>query len=367
MSTYINTHRRDGFSLVEILVGLVIGMIGLIVMLQVYSVSETQNRTTTSGTDAQQSGLIALVTIERDVRQAGLGFSSFPGMASNPAMGCNTLAYNENLPNPKTFPFRLVPLLITDGGGGASDQIRITYGTSADLGTPVSFTQPAAPSANYDVQKRLGFNVGDFVLAVEPGLDCTLAHITGLPGASNQVIHNSGSASYYNKPGGLGVTYCASGPPCSAQLLNLGQITVVDYAVQANNLTQTAFMIVAQAGLPVTLAENVVNIQAQYGVDSDGDNAVDSWVDATGAYANSATTPSAANIARIKAARIGVVARSALPEKPDPSVGCNITTVAPSVWVGGPAADLTATPDWSCYRYKVFQTIVPLRNMIWSE
>lgn len=369
MNTSRMLQKWRGFSLVEVMVGLVIGMIGLIVMLQVYAVSESQNRTSASGNDAQQNGLIALIAIERDVRQAGFGFTSFPGTTSNPAIGCTTRAYNQNLPSPSTFSFRLVPILISDGGGGVSDTIRVTYGASTDLAGPVSFTQPATPAANYAVEKKMGFNVGDFVLAVEPGQDCTLAQVTGLAAASDEIIHNSGSGSDFNPPGGLGVTYCAGGPPCPAspKLLNLGQVTLFDYAVNADNLTLTAFLVAAGAGTPVTLAENIVNIQAQYGVDTNNDSQVDAWRDATGGFANGAATPTAVDLMTIKAARIGVVARSALPEKADPVAGCNITPAAPSVWIGGPAVDLSATANWACYRYKVYQTIIPLRNMIWSE
>lgn len=367
MNTSRILQKWRGFSLVEVMVGLVIGMVGLIVMLQVYAVSESQNRTTTSGNDAQQNGLIALIAIERDVRQAGYGFTSFPGATSNPAMGCTTLAYNETLPSPSTLSFRLVPILITDGGGGVSDTIRVTYGTATDLAVPVAFTQPSGSAANYAVEKKMGFNVGDFVLAVEPGQDCTLVQVTGLAAASDVIIHNPGRESIYNSPGGLGVTYCTGGPCLTSKLLNLGQVTLFDYAVNADNLTLTAFLVAAGAGIPVTLAENIVNIQAQYGVDTNNDSQVDAWRDATGGFANSATTPTADDLMRIKAARIGVVARSALPEKADPVAGCNITPAAPSVWIGGPAVDLSATPNWACYRYKVYQTIIPIRNMIWSE
>ena len=31
----------------------------------------------------------------------------------------------------------------------------------------------------------------------------------------------------------------------------------------------------------------------------------------------------------------------------------------------GPIIDLRGDPDWQHYRYKVYQTIIPLRNSIW--
>ena len=71
------------------------------------------------------------------------------------------------------------------------------------------------------------------------------------------------------------------------------------------------------------------------------------------------------------AMQLAIVARSSQPEKPDPASGlCNITTNPPS-WIGGTVdlsgqVGLTAVAnDWKCYRYKVFEVTVPLRNVLW--
>ena len=66
-------NRQRGFSLVELMVAVVIGLIGTLVMFQVFAVSEAQKRSTTSGGDAQQNGSIALFTIERDLRNTAAG------------------------------------------------------------------------------------------------------------------------------------------------------------------------------------------------------------------------------------------------------------------------------------------------------
>ena len=69
------TKQVAGFSLVEILVAMVISLLGTIIIFQVFSVSEGIKRTTTSGGDAQQNGLLALVSIEREARMAGFGIN----------------------------------------------------------------------------------------------------------------------------------------------------------------------------------------------------------------------------------------------------------------------------------------------------
>ncbi len=64
-----------GFTLVELMVGVLIGLIGTVVIFQVFAVSESQKRTTTGGSDAQQNGVFGLFQIERDMRMAGYGLN----------------------------------------------------------------------------------------------------------------------------------------------------------------------------------------------------------------------------------------------------------------------------------------------------
>ena len=77
-------------------------------------------------------------------------------------------------------------------------------------------------------------------------------------------------------------------------------------------------------------------------------------------------TPSATDWARVLTVRMALVARSAQPERPNVAGGaCDATNAAPT-WSGG-SFDLTGDADWQCYRYRVFETTVPLRNLIWQQ
>lgn len=378
MKTSKTTLRSSkGFSLVEVMVGLVIGMLGILVIMQTFSVSEARKRTASSGTDAQVNGLSGLMAIERDVRMAGFGYTAAPGTGTNPAYGCSVNAYNANA-TPATFSFRLVPVLITDGGAGGSDSITVTYGTNSSINAPISFTAPATPSATYSVttaNDRLGFAVGDLVLATQPGLPCTLGQISGIPGASSQLNHSPSTAFPYNKPAGLGTAYTGT----SALLFNLGTPIINQYFVAGNNLAVSDLKLGVSggAGNTVNLADNIVNVQAQYGIDTNGDGSIDAWVEPVGVWANDpgAPTPSATDILKIKAVRLAIVARSSLLEKDDVTGTCvnNAgTNNGPCAWqdtaaAPAPLIDLSADPNWRKYRYKVFQTIVPIRNAIWSE
>ena len=81
--------RAPGFSLIELMVAMVIGLIGMIIIFQVFEVSEGIRRTTTSGGDAQQNGTIALYLMQRDLRNAGMGFND------TPYAGCSMAGYDS--------------------------------------------------------------------------------------------------------------------------------------------------------------------------------------------------------------------------------------------------------------------------------
>jgi len=113
----------------------------------------------------------------------------------------------------------------------------------------------------------------------------------------------------------------------------------------------------------VQVATNVVTLQAQYGVTDGISNIVRRWVDAT----NEWVAPSADLISRIRAVRFSVVVRSARKEiLKDAGGACNTTTTPPAAWPDVAPLDLSGDPDWKCYRYQVYASIVPLKNVVWS-
>lgn len=338
-----------GFSLVEIMVGLVIGLTVILVIMRAFADFEGHKRTLTSGADAQLNGQIALLTMERDVRIAGYGIANLA------ALGC---PINSSF-NGVTQPARpLLPVVITDGGNG-SDMVRVLYSASGHGAIVSTITTDHPPqSAVIFVNSKLGMNVNDFVIAFEPGKDCTLLQITlvdqGLP-----KLHHA-STSPWNPPGGQNIFPKPDGYSKGAQLFNFGRLIDRTYQINKNKDLQ-AFDFSTQSS--EILADNVVNIQARYGIAPVGSQTVNEWVDATGIWA----APTPANARRIKAVRIAAIARSTVREKPDADGICRTTTIAPAAWPGGPAVDLSNDPDWQCYRYKPYETIAPLRNVLWAN
>lgn len=319
--------RHSGFTLVEIMVGLAIGMLATLIILQVISVFEAQKRVTTGAADAQTNGSIALFNITRELNLAG--YPLMP-IADSP-LECTTVTFGT------TGITSITPVTLTDGASGVSDTITLRYGNSAMGGIPTTIEAVGAPNPNdATVGNNLGCATGDIAL-ISNGTTCALTAVTAISPASTV-------------PATIALTETTNATS-GANLACLGVWNEIDFAVNNNNLERENTPVVA----------GIVSIQAQYGLSATANsNQVTQWVE-----------PSAINISsiadrnRVKAIRIAVVARNSKME------AGNVTT-AISAWTGSasspaPTIDLSADANWQRYRYRVFETIVPLRNVIWAR
>jgi hypothetical protein len=127
---------------------------------------------------------------------------------------------------------------------------------------------------------------------------------------------------------------------------------------------------------PNPLAANIVNMKIQYGIDSDKDTAqtLDTWVPATGAWSYDTLmqdTTLVPKISQIKAVRIGIIVQS---EQFDQSLGdynwvlfdCADVNKAncPGRLTGTIAARTNPAGNW---RFRKYETVIPLRNQIWNR
>lgn len=358
--------RQRGFSLVEIMVGLVVGLLVSLVIMQVFSAFEGQKRSTTGNADAQTNGNIALYSLQNDVQQAGYGLPLMD--EDNMPLKCTTAAPDERkadgtpgadgiadvdhdgdaaTPNVNLSPFDII-----DGGATGSDQVIVRYGTSGSGGTPVqAIDTTTAPKIG--VTTNMGCKINDVVFAVK-STDCRATRVKDLPIATQIEVLD------------------ATGITTSTFMSCMGAWNAYVYAVNANNqLTRNGEVLI----------DNIVNIQAQYGVSaSANNNTITQWVNASGATWGAAMTTGDRN--RIKALRVAVIARNGLLEKEVVTSACSSTTAAnptglcawdatslDSAAVGweAPTVDLSNLPNWDHYRYRVYETIIPIRNMVWSS
>lgn len=351
----LSRHHNTGFSLVEIMVGMVIGLISTIIVMQVFATFEGQKRTTTGGSDAQTNGGVGLYTIERDMRMAGYGFADATGCALASSFNGTALA-----------PLVLAPVTITDGAGGLPDSITMLSSNKSSWSVPIRVISNHAQAATqFNTNATFGLAQGDLLIAYEATTppNCTLFQVDNANPVLNPIIHTAGS---WN---GNSAVFPAAGYSTDALLMNVGSFMSHTYSIDANsNLVFTDYLSATNTNSSQIISSDVVSIQAQYGFDTRAGAQTDAQVDTWGATMidadASGTIGDAGDINRIYALRFALVARNGLREKPDPATGvCNTTTVGPA-WMGG-TINLAADANWQCYRYKTFETVVPLRNMLW--
>jgi type IV pilus assembly protein PilW len=348
--------RQQGFGLIEIMVGILIGLLMVLIIYQVYEVSEGQKRTITAASDAQQNAAYGLFLIGQDLMGAGQVISASTAALS----GCAML--------------RPVPAIIAAGAtDNDPDTVTVLYGGSSSLSTPAPLLNNAAvdttPPGAYVVAGPLGFSPNDVIVAIE-GTNCTLSVIgaAGISVAAGTGITTITHALTATPGNNTTATYNA----VAASLVNLGQAATpgkaarfgqTRYAVDpaTNTLRTQSLLPTVQPVTPVV--GNVVNLKAQFGLDTNNDGSVDVWQPATGNW-SSVNLPlqPPAMWQQIRAMRIAIVTRS-------PQREVDAVTPGPIEMFCSTlpcAAAMTLAGDDQHYRYKVLETTIPFRNALWN-
>jgi type IV pilus assembly protein PilW len=374
--------------MMETMVGILIGLLVVLVVYNLMSVAEGFKRTVTGASDAQITGLLSQFIAGRDVANGGNGINIITKPGEIDLTRCA---------NPDLKP---IPILIRDRvAGNPSDSFISLQSGSPHVVWPVEFRANAAVNANFVVQSPLGFSspagvslptaaVPFLIIAIqENGTGCELLRVTNAtaPDAvtGNVTLTHSASALAYS---GTAI------PP--ARVLNLGPVTqatrvLYDTDQAADTLRTTDLF---TAGAPATpIAQNVVMMAVQYGIDTNDDGRVDCWtpVDAAtcGNYSEVAVRGfnSAAQFNRMLAIRIGMVVRSDEPDinnatlvsasrPPVVLFNCSANDATCQNRVVVPAGALLTptgskcTPNLICdhWRYRTYETIVPLRNALFA-
>jgi type IV pilus assembly protein PilW len=356
-------HRshQTGFSLIELMVGALIGMIGIIVIFQMLDVSEKRKRTTGAGADAQISGTMALYSLERDLRQAGLGFGMAASSTYGNLLGCSVAIYDGNAPV-RSFSQTLSPAVISDGTDGAPDTLTIWWGNPTRQSAATAFS--SATDTSKLTGSRTGIEMGELLVAGF-GSNCHLLEVTSNVDVDGSTINHESGAAYtdvtgtartarYNKSGGWGMSFS------QGYLFNLGlNAQLTQWQVSNAQLSKTD---VLRNGAAVAVADGIIDLQAQYGVDNDNDGLISDaeW---------QATAPG--NWNRLRAVRIAVLARSKDFDKDfdatNPVWGNGIGFVMKNLdGSSGTTTPADSALHWKKYRYRVYESIVPFRNVLWG-
>ena len=336
-----------GFSLVELLVATAITLVSLLIIVQVFSVYDGWKRTTTGTAQSQENGLLGAFSIERDLRHAGFGMIG---------LGCPRINAYRAIAGLVPISATGLPVTITqDDPVAGTDRINVLYSSSPFGNIAARLQAPMADSdAPLVVDNGVGFNQGDMVVISQsqPPADCSILQLsqdaTGA-GTSWDLPHGPMP---WNPQASVPFGYLSG---VGAQVLNLGQLVDRSYFVQNNVLRMAERNMVTGNVDTFDLIPGVVGLRARYGRDTAIPNPLDGVLDT---FDNDTVALRAAGANTLVAVQISLIVRSGNWER---------TEVSPAAIEYWPGEALAIGADDRHYRYRVFQTVVPLKNTIWNN
>jgi type IV pilus assembly protein PilW len=383
-------HSNGGFSLVELMISVVIGMLALVFAMRLLTGAEQNRQSAMGGSDAMQNGMLALFSISGDASQAGYGIN-------DPVVtGCDTVFKDiggftlaaASMGGVATQP--IAPVVIEPQATGP-DRITFYSGSSPSGAATLNvLTDYTGGTRVYIDRIPYGFKQGDVILVApeQGGGKCALAQLSEdpedqpAPPLQQYVVIGQGNAWRYNN-GGLGASYTGG----AARIVDLGpakSLLFHTWSVADGYLRLSATDIGTSAA-SAAVADNIVSLKAQYGFDTRVGDAfapadgmqVTQWSSAMISADGNGVIGDAEDWQRIAAVRLAVVARSKNPERPPKGAACTTTVDKPVAFATRAPASVAAVPvtidvavpgdpiDWHCYRYRVFETVVPFRNASW--
>lgn len=371
--------NQHGFTIVELMVALVVSLLAATGIYTIFSQSSAQQARTGETQDMWQQARIAMAMIERDVRMVGYGMDT---------AGCSrTLTYDSRLDSSfqyfESYPIesetQLAPTYSYDptaSAGIGTQVVTVRYASDTSNGVPVTkITEvPANTAADLKVSTSAGMAVKDRLLLKLTSGVCAIVQITNINGSGSNinVVHNSGASGPYNPPRAVEALGSNATPAVTitaadmldATIYNLGQgdnthiysiSNDTDIGPLSNDATPTLMLTSYNATVAPTtqpIARGIVALQVRYGYDTNNDGNVDAY-----------DVWDTARIDAARTVRIAMLARSALPDRSYRGPA-SYNLLGASYVVPSSNGDGCANGDCRPYRHQLFQTEIPLRNMI---
>jgi type IV pilus assembly protein PilW len=399
--------KQKGMTLVELMVAMTIGLGITLAISSVLIASENHKRITTSTNDAQQSGSYGYYALDKALRGAGSGIaeSAFPSDVG--VLGCHLNAGGilprTTGPFPQPFAnfllgaastLNVAPLLIgkNQSQDGVSDVIMVMGGSGSAGGVSRQITGGGnATAATLDNIEGFTNNTpnpsDDLVLVSQSGVpECLMEQVTTL--APPTPTLNFGGI-YYTATGGATsmATLAASTSTYVTPIGNAdaNNVQFMLFGVDTNrtlysyDLLQNLKLVGgAGADSAQAIADGVVQMNALYGIDTDGNGIQDAWAGPGDAgWDINAVMNSPLKMKQIVSVRIALVVRGEYYDtarKPDGTpIPVSPTTLTifnglsnGANFTGGTSLKQTIPLNLTeqQFRYRIFEFTVPLRNML---
>lgn len=378
--------RVTGFTLIELMVALVIGLALTLVITRMLASQEGLRRGVTSGNDLTSNSAYAAYTLERELGTAGAGFSQ--AVAENYGCLLNVSKGNAQLlPATSAFPapfasvsqsYRLAPLVVFAGAGeGGSDVIAMAAGASGLSETALPVAPKSTAAGELKLANTIGMRGGDLVLVSQQAVGCMVQQISngfvGSTATAPQPTLTFGGDYAADTVNGLSLTDFSSGNAFVSTLGNVAgnqpRFQLIGLGPNATLFSYDLFKL--SQSTPQALVEGVVDMRVLYGVDTvrTGLRQVTAWIAPTAsgytaAQLTNGTNAAQTNLQAILAVRVGLVLRSELIEKDDVTAGKLIlfSDLDSSVH-----HTYTLPTDGVRQRYRTVEFTVPLRNVRFSR
>jgi len=385
--------RQHGVTLIELMVAIVIGLVVTLAATSLLIFGESSKRTTAATNDMGQTGAYAAYVLDRAVRTAGSGFTQSWTLAG--AFGCllnATLPSTPNLPRSSAFPapfataflggasgsanLRVAPVLIGKSQSDAgSDVLVVMGGTAASGDVPRLILSSGKSTSILRLDSTVGLAEGDLGLVSASGTtDCLLEQVHSSTAFADSAGNDAlplGST-YYTASGSSTSlsTLAASGSAYFTPLgnVNAGNTQFQMFGVGSNNTLYSYDLLMANGtDASQAVADGVSEMHALYGLDTNSDGVLDTWMDpgATGYdIATMMTTPATAR--QVVAIRIALVLRSANPERANDNG--ELPSPASLTLFSDLATSLQQTISFSTseqhFRHRIVESTIPIRNVL---
>jgi type IV pilus assembly protein PilW len=376
-----------GFSLVELLVSMAIGLVVTLAVTRVLIYSQEARLTTTTLNDVNQGANYVALALDRAVRSAGSGFSqqrrNFGCLLNASRASTVLLPAPSALPAPfasVTGPFRLAPVVVFPSASSAgSDVIAVMTGASGFGEVAVPLVTGKTTSTQVQVVNTVGFVPDGLLLLADEALSaCMVQQISSsFADPGDQTLPLAGS--YYTATGAQvnlvdfgvsGTSYATALGQQSATVVNPPEFKL--YGV-GDNLTLFSYDLLRMDGVDtaVPVSDGVVEMHAVYRVDTDGDGKADGWRDPGASpsvgYAPSelldGSTGARSRLASIVALRVGLILRTSLAEKTPPAVAQDTYTLFSGLAGVNPVTRTLSAGEKS-YRFRTLEFTIPVRNLL---
>lgn len=368
---------QRGMTLIELMVALTVGLFLALAVTSLIVMTLGQQKTTATVNQRDQTVSLGIAQLDKLVRSAGSGISSAWNLGF---FGCTIRAKKSNsvLP-PSTMPapfnnlsqlntLTAAPIIIEKGAGTNSSDVLFVMSGSGSSGD-VARNLKSLSGTTLALENVIGLKANDLLLVATTGYsDCYVTQVSSVTASSGSTPATTltlGGAYHTTSAVGAAKTLQEVVDSKAAKSVQLGNtassLPVLKLiGVGGGDVLYDYDLLQLKDSAPRPIADGISHLFALYGVDTDQDGKVDSWVDPGSAGWSAADVKaSGAKASQILAIRIALVTHT----RDVRQAGVSAASIDVFADLGSSLKrSITLTTAQQADRYRVTDAIIPIRN-----